>query len=130
VWERDLVIDSITSQQVSVHLVLFPNRDLNGAFSSSCRSHDNVLAPSSALPQMSAMSKAQSFKAKVRSKFLPAETKERLALARSTTVDSLQLILGLFKGPADVVGVPGLKAGVEGLLFVIDVIKVYISIPR
>jgi len=75
---------------------------------------------------MSATSKAQSFKAKVRSKFLPAETKERLALARSTTVDSLQLILGLFKGPADVVGVPGLKAGVEGLLFVIDVIKVYI----
>ena len=75
------------------------------------------------------MSKAQSFKAKVRSKFPPAETKERLARASSTTVDGLQLILNLFKGPADVVGVPGLKGGVEGLLFVIDVIKVWISIP-
>ena len=96
-WEHDLVIDSITSQ-VSVHLVLFPNRDLNGAFSSSCGSHDNVLAPSSAPPQISAMSKAQSFKAKVRSKFLPAETKERLALARSTTVDSLQLIFWSIQG--------------------------------
>jgi hypothetical protein len=70
------------------------------------------------------MSKAQSLKAKVLSKFLPTETKERLARASSTAVDGLQLILDLFKGPADVVGVPGLKVGVEGLLFVIDVIKV------
>jgi hypothetical protein len=74
------------------------------------------------------MSKVQSFKAKIRSKFLPAETKERLARASSTAIDGLQLILGLFKAPADVVGVPGLKAGVEGLLIVIDVIKVQISI--
>jgi hypothetical protein len=70
------------------------------------------------------MSKAQSFTAKVRSKFLAAETKERLARASSTAVDCLQLILNLFQGPADIVGVPGLKVGVEGLIFVIDVIKV------
>ena len=73
------------------------------------------------------MSKAQSFKAKVRSKFLSAETKERLGRASSTAVDGLKLILDLFKEPAGVVGVPGLKAGVEGLLIVIDVIKVQIS---
>jgi len=72
----------------------------------------------------STMSKAQSFKAKIRAKFPPAETKERLACASSTAVNGLQLILNLFKGPADAVGVPGLKGGVEGLLFVIDVIKV------
>jgi hypothetical protein len=87
-------------------------------------SHDNPPSPSSALPQISAMLKAQSFKAKVRSKFLPAETKEQLARASTTAVNGLQVILGLFKGPADAAGVPGLKAGVEGLLFVIDVIKV------
>jgi hypothetical protein len=74
------------------------------------------------------MSKAQSFTAKVRSKFLPAEKKERLARASSTAVDRLQFILNLFKGPAALVGVPGLKVGVEGLLLVIDVIKVRISI--
>ena len=74
------------------------------------------------------MSKVQSFKAKVRSKFLSAETKERLASASNTAVDSLEFILGLFKAPAGVVGVPGLQVGVEGLLFVIDVIKVQISI--
>jgi len=74
------------------------------------------------------MSKAQSFKAKVRSKFPPAETKERLARASSTAVDGLHLILGLFKAPADLVGVPGLRAGVEGLIIVIDVIKVKKSI--
>ncbi|KAF8816122.1 hypothetical protein BYT27DRAFT_7185365 [Phlegmacium glaucopus] len=76
-------------------------------------------------PQISAMSnsKVQSFKAKVRSKFPPAETRNRLARASSTAVDRLQLILNLFKGPAGVVAVPGLKVGVEGLLFVIDVIK-------
>ena len=74
------------------------------------------------------MSKVQSFKAKVRSKFSPAETKERLASASKTAVDGLTLILDLFKGPAGVVGVPGLKVGIEGLLFVIDVIKVQISI--
>ena len=73
------------------------------------------------------MSKVQSFKAKVRSKFPPAETKERLASASKTAIDGLTLILDLFKGPADVVGVPGLKVGIEGLLFVIDVIKVQIS---
>jgi hypothetical protein len=70
------------------------------------------------------MSKAQSFKAKVLSKFPPAETKERLARASSTAVNGLQLILNLSKGPAGVLGVPGLKVGVEGLLFVIDVLKV------
>ena len=70
------------------------------------------------------MLKAQSVKAKVRSKLLSAETKEQLARASSTAVGGLQLILDLFKGPADIVGVPGLKVGVEGLLFVIDVIKV------
>ena len=80
------------------------------------------------LPLISAMSKVQSFKAKVRSKFLPAETKERLGRATSTAVDGLKLILDLFRAPADVVGVPGLKAGIEGLLIVIDVIKVNISI--
>ena len=74
------------------------------------------------------MSKVQSFKAKVRSKFPPAETKERLARAGGTAIDGLNLILELFKGPADIVGVPGLKVGVEGLLFVIDVIKVQISV--
>ena len=74
------------------------------------------------------MSKVESFKAKVRSKFLSAETKERLASAGNTAVDGLNLILELFKVPADVVGVPGLKVGVEGLLFVIDVIKVQIAI--
>ena len=74
------------------------------------------------------MSKAQSFKAKVRSKFMPAETKERLGRASSTAVDGLKFILDLFKAPAGVVGVPGLQAGVEGLLIVIDVIKVQISI--
>ncbi|KAF8816069.1 WD40 repeat-like protein [Phlegmacium glaucopus] len=68
-------------------------------------------------------SKVQSFKAKVRSNFLHAETTNRLARASSTAVDGLQLILNLFKGPADVVAVPGLKVGVEGLLFVINVIK-------
>jgi len=74
------------------------------------------------------MSKVQSFKAKVRSKFPPAKTKEWLGRASSTAVDGLKLILDLFKAPADVVGVPGLKAGVEGLLIVIDVIKVQIFI--
>ena len=74
------------------------------------------------------MSKVQSFKAKVRSRFLPTETKERLARATSTAVDGLKLILDLFNGPAGIVGVPGLKVGVEGLLVVIDVIKVQISI--
>lgn len=74
------------------------------------------------------MSKVQSFKAKVRSKFLSAETKERLASASNTAVDGLKFILDLFKAPADVVGVPGLKVGVESLLFVIDVIKVQIAI--
>ncbi|KAF8809204.1 WD40 repeat-like protein [Phlegmacium glaucopus] len=69
------------------------------------------------------ISKVQSFKAKVRSKFPPAETTNRLARASSTAVDGLQLILNLFKGPAGVVAVPGLKVGVEGLLFVIDVTK-------
>ena len=73
------------------------------------------------------MSKVESFKAKLRSKFPPAETKERLACASNTAVDGLKLILDLFKGPAGVVGVPGLKVGIEGLLFVIDVIKVQIS---
>jgi len=70
------------------------------------------------------MLKAQSFKAKVLSKFLPAGTKGRLARASSTAVNGLQLILNLSKGPADVLGVPGLKGGVESLLFVIDVFKV------
>ena len=74
------------------------------------------------------MSKVQSFKAKVRSKFLSAETKKRLASTSNTAVDGLKFILDLFKAPADVVGVPGLKVGVEGLLFVIDVIKVQIAI--
>ena len=74
------------------------------------------------------MSIMQSFKAKVRSKFPPTETKEQLDSASKTAADGLILILDLFKGPANVVGVPGLKVGVEGLLFVIDVIKVQISI--
>jgi len=74
------------------------------------------------------MSKVQSFKSKVRSKFLPAETKERLARASITAVDGLKFILDLFKAPAGVVGVPGLKVGVDGLLIVIDVIKVQIFI--
>ena len=59
---------------------------------------------------------------------MPAETKERLGRASSTAVDGLKFILDLFKAPAGVVGVPGLQAGVEGLLIVIDVIKVQISI--
>ena len=73
------------------------------------------------------MSKAQSFAPKVRRKFLlPPETKERLNCARTTAVNGLQLILNLFGGPAHLVGVPGLKVRIEGLLFVIDVIQVQI----
>ncbi|KAF8816092.1 hypothetical protein BYT27DRAFT_7248614 [Phlegmacium glaucopus] len=70
------------------------------------------------------LGQVQSFKAKVKSKFFPpAETTNRLARASSTAVDGLQLILNLFKGPAGVVAVPGLKVGVEGLLFVINKIS-------
>jgi len=39
-------------------------------------------------------------------------------------VNGLQAILNLAKVPADAAVVPGLKTGIEGLLFVIDVIKV------
>ena len=77
----------------------------------------------------SAMLKAQSVVAKMRHKFLlPPETKERLDDARTTAINGLQLILNLFSGPADLVGVPGLSVGIEGLLFVIDVIQVQISL--
>ena len=77
----------------------------------------------------SAMSKAQSIAARIRHKFLlPPETKERLNYARTTAVNGLQLILNLFSGPADLVGVPGLNVGIKGLLFVIDVIQVQISL--
>ena len=73
------------------------------------------------------MSKAQSVAAKIRHKFLlPPETKERLNYARTTAVNGLQLILGLFSGPVGLVSVPVLKGGIEGLLFVIDVIQVQI----
>ena len=75
------------------------------------------------------MLKAQSVVAKMRHKFrLPPETKKQLDDARTTAINGLQLILNLFSGPADLVGVPGLSARIEGLLFVIDVIQVQISL--
>ena len=69
-------------------------------------------------------SKFQSIKAKFQSKFLLDETKEWLGNASRSAVNGLQAILNLAKVPADAAVVPGLKTGIEGLLFVIDVIKV------
>jgi hypothetical protein len=64
----------------------------------------------------------KSLKAKFKS--ISPQDKERLKYAVSTAVSGLQTILGLAKEVAGSTGVPGLQAGIGGLLFVLDTIKV------
>jgi hypothetical protein len=67
----------------------------------------------------------KSVKSKFKSKFLiTPQDKERLKDAVSTAVSGLQTILGLAKEVAGPTGVPGLQAGIGGLLLVLDIIKV------
>jgi hypothetical protein len=61
----------------------------------------------------------------VKSKFQTSpQDKERLKRACSTAVTGLQTTLRILKEAVGDAGVPGLQAGVGGLLFVLDVIKV------
>ncbi|KDR67842.1 hypothetical protein GALMADRAFT_105493 [Galerina marginata CBS 339.88] len=69
------------------------------------------------------MSTAQSVGAKLKSKLLNREIKDRLAAASKTAIDGLWIFLKLFEGAAGSVGVPGLSAGVKGVLFVIEVVR-------
>jgi hypothetical protein len=64
-----------------------------------------------------------STKSKLISK-LPTSSKEQLKRACSTAVSSLQLTLQIVKEAAGDAGVPGLQAGIGGLLLVIEVAKV------
>jgi hypothetical protein len=50
--------------------------------------------------------------------------KARLKSAFITAINGLQVILQLMKGLPTSVGPPGLHAGITGLLFVLDAIKV------
>jgi hypothetical protein len=67
----------------------------------------------------------QSAKSKLKSKLLISpQDKERLHGACSIALGGLQATLQIIKEVAGVTGVPGLQAGLSGLLVVIDVIKV------
>ena len=69
--------------------------------------------------------KIRSAKAKLKSKLTTStEDKERLKRACSTAISGLEVTLGIAKQVAGSIGVPGLQAGICGLLFVLDVVKV------
>ncbi|TDL14002.1 hypothetical protein BD410DRAFT_903164 [Rickenella mellea] len=71
---------------------------------------------------MPAGSKVHSVKSKFASK-LPTSSNEQIKSACSTAVTALQTTLRIAKDAAGSVGVPGLQAGISGLLFVMDVVK-------
>ena len=65
------------------------------------------------------------FQSKLKSKLLTSpQDKERLKRACSAAVGALQATLQIVNEVAGVTGVPGLQAGISGLLAVLDVIKV------
>ncbi|TDL16640.1 hypothetical protein BD410DRAFT_615445 [Rickenella mellea] len=71
---------------------------------------------------MATGSKVRSVKSKIASK-LPTSSNEQLKTACSTAVKALQTTLSIAKDAAGSSGVPGLQAGISGLLFVMDVVK-------
>lgn len=69
--------------------------------------------------------KIRSAKAKLIAKLSTSiEDKERIKRACSTAISGLEVTLGIAKQVAGSIGVPGLQAGIGGLLFVLDVVKV------
>lgn len=74
----------------------------------------------------------QSAKSKLKSK-VPATSKEELKRACSSAASGLQTTLQIVKEAVGDAGVPGLQAGIGGLLFVLGVVKVdpyYCLSPR
>jgi len=70
----------------------------------------------------------RSVKYKLRSKVLTSsQDKQRLKNTILAATSALQTILGLAKEIAGPTGVPGLQAGIGGLLAVLDIIKVTCS---
>lgn len=70
--------------------------------------------------------KIRSIKATLDSKFSAStEVKKRLKSSCSTAVSGLETILRIVKESVGNAGPPGLQGGISGVLFIIDVIKVY-----
>ncbi|TDL15087.1 WD40 repeat-like protein [Rickenella mellea] len=67
-------------------------------------------------------SKVHSVTSKLASK-LPSSSNEKLKSACSAVVEGLKITLAIAKDVSGSLGVPGLQAGISGLLFVMDVVK-------
>jgi hypothetical protein len=71
-------------------------------------------------------SKLHSVRAKLQSK-LTVNTKDKKRLSRtcSTAISGLEAILDILNKVAGNAGPPGLQAGITGVLFILDVVKVH-----